>query len=178
MDEPLGAAAGNALEVAEAVDALQGRGPADLVSLTLDLAERVSNSPRPDLARWLEDGTAWRKWVALVEAQGGDATTLERMTSLHRAPIQQQIRAEKSGRITRMDAGLIGRACVLLGAGRGRATDAIDPAVGVADLRKCGEEISAGEPLLTIHARSVETLTPALALIEQAIEVSSGDKAD
>ena len=76
MSEPLGHTAGNALEVWESVETLQGRGPADLVKLTLDLAERIANVPRVQLAKWLEDGTAWRKWIAMVEAQGGGEPTL------------------------------------------------------------------------------------------------------
>ncbi len=85
MDEPLGETAGNALEVAEAVDCLQGGGPRDLRELTLDLAAQVSTVSRAQLTQWLSDGTAWRKFVALVEAQQGDATALERMVETHRA---------------------------------------------------------------------------------------------
>ena len=81
MDEPLGRAVGNALEVAEAVETLQGRGPNDLVQLTLDLAAEVATAPRAQLARWLNDGTAWKKFVALVEAQDGDASALEKMAT-------------------------------------------------------------------------------------------------
>ena len=171
MDEPLGHTAGNALEVWESVETLQGRGPSDLVALTLDLAERVTSTPRAKLAGWLDDGTAWRKWVQLVEAQGGDASAMERILEIHRAPLQQQIRAERSGRIVRMDAELIGRAVVLLGGGRAKASDAIDYAVGVSDVAKVGALVSAGEPLLTIHARDTATLAPAFAFIERALLV-------
>src|SRR5205814_7408618 len=83
MNEPLGRTVGNALELAEAIDALRGAGPPDVVNLVLDLAIRVANAPRLQLQRWLQDGTAWRKFVAMVEAQDGDASALERMTQIH-----------------------------------------------------------------------------------------------
>src|SRR3984893_5405720 len=87
MDEPLGRAVGNALEVAECVEILHGRGPDDLVKLIVGLARKGSNVPRRRLARWLEDGSAWRKFVQLVEAQDGDARALEKIEMVHRAPI-------------------------------------------------------------------------------------------
>ncbi|MEO7318178.1 MAG: thymidine phosphorylase [Chthoniobacteraceae bacterium] len=171
MDEPLGHTAGNALEVAESVDTLQGRGPRDLVQLTLDLAAQVSNVSRDQLAAWLTDGTAWRKFVAMVEAQNGHASTLERIAQVHRAPIIRELPALASGRIARMDAGTIGRACVALGAGRAKASDAIDFAVGISGIRKVGEDIRKGETLLRIHARSEASLRAVLPEIERGIEV-------
>ncbi|MGH7936626.1 MAG: thymidine phosphorylase, partial [Chthoniobacterales bacterium] len=79
MDEPLGRSVGNALEVAEAVEILQGGGPKDLVKLILDLAEKVSETPRAQLAKRLQDGTAWKKFISLVYAQDGDATSVEKL---------------------------------------------------------------------------------------------------
>jgi len=172
MAEPLGAAVGNALEVAECVDAMQGRGPADMVNLTLDLCERVANSPRETLARWLEDGTAWKKFVAMTEAQGGDATALERLTEVHRAPIIHDIPAPHAGRIAKLDAGAIGRATVLLGGGRAKASDSVDFAVGFSAVRKVGETVAAGEPLMRIHARNEATLQQAEAVLTGALVVT------
>ena len=172
MDEPLGRAVGNALEVAEAVECLRGGGPPDITELTLDLAEKVSDAPRAQLARWLEDGTAWKKFAALVEAQGGDATALERLTEIHRAPIIHEVCAGQSGRIARMDAGGIGRACVALGAGRAQATDTIDFAVGVSAIQSVGTAVARGEPLLRIHARSDASLQAVLPLIAAAISIA------
>ncbi len=171
MDEPLGHTAGNALEVTEAVETLQGRGPRDLVKLTLDLAAQVSTASRERLAAWLADGTAWKKFVAMVEAQGGDATALERIAEVHRAPCHHDIPASASGRIARMDGGTIGRACVALGAGRAKASDTIDFAVGVSAIRKIGESVERGETLLRIHARSEETLRAVLPDFERAVEI-------
>ena len=172
MDEPLGHTAGNALEVAESVDTLQGRGPRDLVELTLDLGAQVSSVTREQLAAWLTDGTAWRKFVSMVEAQNGHASTLERIAQVHRAPIIHELPAPTGGRIARMDAGAIGRACVALGAGRAKASDAIDFAVGISGIRKVGENIGKSEPLLRIHARSETSLRAVLPEIERGIEVA------
>lgn len=169
MDEPLGHTAGNALEVWESVETLQGRGPSDLVALTLDLAERIAPVPRTQLAAWLADGTAWRKWCAMVEAQNGHAADTERMLEIHKAPIIRTITADHDGIVQRMDAELIGRACVALGAGRAKAADAVDFAVGFSGIAKVGQRISKGEPLLTLHARDAATLASAQRLAEQAL---------
>ncbi len=173
MDEPLGLSAGNALEVAESVDCLQGRGPRDTVELTLDLAAQVSTASRARLAGWLNDGTAWQKFVAMVEAQGGDATALERITTVHRAPVVHDFPAPHAGQLTGLDAGLIGRACVALGAGRTKATDAIDFAVGCDAFKKVGRRVERGETLLRIHARTESSLQAVLPLIERAVTVTS-----
>ena len=171
MNEPLGHTAGNALEVWESVETLQGRGPADLVALTLDLAERVANVPRTQLAKWLADGTAWRKWVQLVEAQGGRAADTERILEIHAAAIRYVVAAPRDGTLARMDAGLIGRACIALGAGRSKASDAIDFAVGVSGIAKVGASVSTGDPFLTIHARDESALAAARAFVDKAIGI-------
>src|SRR6266702_3390947 len=89
MDEPLGRNVGNALEVAECVEILQGGGPPDLIKLMIDLAEKVSETPRAKLQKRLQDGSAWKKFVSLVYAQDGDATMLEKILDQHRALIVQ-----------------------------------------------------------------------------------------
>ncbi|HEY0369028.1 MAG TPA: hypothetical protein VGC85_05485, partial [Chthoniobacterales bacterium] len=162
---------GNALEVAECVEILQGRGPTDLIDLIVDLARKVSTAPREELVTRLNDGSAWRKFVALVEAQDGDASALERMLDVHRAPMQQPIVAAASGTITAVDAETIGRASVLLGAGRQKANDAVDFAVGFSELKKVGEKVARGEPLMVVHARdeaAVRAITP---LLEKAVAI-------
>jgi pyrimidine-nucleoside phosphorylase len=171
MDEPLGCTVGNALEVVEAVETLQGGGPPDFVNLTLDLCERVADSPRERLAGWLKDGTAWRRFVALVEAQGGDAAALEKLSDVHRAPLVEPLPAPRDGTVKRVDAGILGAAGVQLGAGRRKATDAIDPAVGFSGLRKTGDRVVAGEPLVFIHARSAESLAGLRGTIASAFVV-------
>jgi len=155
MDEPLGRTVGNALEVREAVEALQGRGPDDLVNITLDLAAAVSDTPRDVLAKRLRDGSAWRKFLALVEAQGGDLRVFDDPASFHPAPVIRPLPAPVDGIVRKVDAGSIGRAAVELGAGRHKTTDSIDPAVGFSGIKKTGEPVATGEPLLWIHAASV-----------------------
>jgi pyrimidine-nucleoside phosphorylase len=168
MDEPLGHTVGNALEVAEALETLRGGGPDDLKRLTLDLAERVANVPRAILEKWLNDGTAWKKFTALVEAQGGDSGTLEKIAEIHRAPVIHEFLAQKNGSVTKMDAGAIGLACVQLGAGRQKTGDAIDFAVGCSAIAKLGARVEKGEPLLRIHARNEASLQNVLPLFEKA----------
>jgi pyrimidine-nucleoside phosphorylase len=171
MDEPLGRAVGNALEVAEVVETLHGRGPVDLVQLTLDLAERVSSAGRAALESWLNDGNAWRKFVAMVEAQDGDPTALENIATIHAAPIVHPLLAHTSATVTKVDAEAVGRASVFLGAGRARATDEIDFAVGISRIKKIGEHVEANEPLLFVHARTDQALASVLPLLEKAVRL-------
>ena len=171
MDQPLGRAVGNALEVAECVEILQGGGPPDLVKLIVDLAEQVSTSSQAQLKKRLKDGRAWKKFVSVVYAQDGDATALEKIADLHRAPIVQPLPAKLSGIVKKMDAELIGRASVLLGAGRQKTGDAIDFAVGISGIKKIGEHVDLDEPLLLVHARNDQTLGSVLPILEKAIEI-------
>src|SRR3989440_8934451 len=171
MDEPLGRTVGNALEVTECVEVLQGGGPPDVAKLVLDLAEQVSTAKRTQLATWLKAGTAWRKFISLVYAQDGDASSLEKLGELHRAPVIQPFVAKSAGKVTRMDAETIGRVSLLLGGGRQTANDAIDFAVGLSDIKKIGERVEKGQPLLTVHARNEQTLRAVLPLLEKAVAV-------
>jgi pyrimidine-nucleoside phosphorylase len=172
MDEPLGCAVGNALEVAECVEILQGGGPSDVVNLVLDLAEQVSTAPRATLARWLSDGTAWRKFISLVYAQDGDASSLEKITEVHSAPIIHPVLAQTSGTVTKMDAETIGRASLLLGGGRHKIDDTIDFGVGLSGIKKIGEQVEAQEPLFFVHARTDQALHSVLSLLERVSEIS------
>jgi len=171
MDEPLGQAVGNALEIAECVDTLQGGGPPDLIKLVLDLAEKVSDTPRDNLAKRLQDGSAWKKLVALVYAQDGDATALEIMRQIHQAPVVRPIESPSQGMVKKMDAESIGRASLLLGAGRQKVDEAIDFAVGISALKKVGETVAKNEPLMFVHARSESSLEAVLPLLKSAATV-------
>src|SRR2546421_876643 len=171
MDEPLGRTVGNALEVTECVEVLQGGGPPDVAKLVLDLAEQVSTAKRAQLATWLKDGTAWRKFISLVYAQDGDASSLEKLGELHRAPVIQPFVAKSAGKVTKMDAETIGRASLLLGGGRQTADDAIDFAVGLSGIRKIGERVEKGQSLLFVNARNDQTLRAVLPLLEKAVAV-------
>src|SRR6266480_5041442 len=171
MDEPLGRNVGNALEVAECVEILQGGGPPDLIKLIVDLAEKVSETPRAQLEKRLQDGSAWKKFVSLVYAQDGDATMLEKILEQHRAPIIQSWPAKSAGKVKKIDAELIGRASVQLGAGRQKADDAIDFAVGFSKIKKVGEQVAVDEPLFMIHARNERSIVNITPLLEKAVEV-------
>jgi len=171
MDEPLGRTVGNALEVAECVEILKGGGPPDVVKLVLDLAEQVSTAKRAQLATWLQDGTAWKKFISLVYAQDGDASSLEKLGEVHRAPVIQPFVAKSAGKVTKMDAETIGRVSLLLGGGRQTADDAIDFAVGLSGIKKVGERVEKGEPLLTVHSRSDQAMRLVMPLLEKAVDV-------
>jgi thymidine phosphorylase len=171
MDEPVGRTVGNALEVAECVEVLQGGGPPDLVKLVIDLAEKISGTPRPELVKRLQNGTAWKKFISLVYAQDGDATLVEKILDSHEAPIIQPFPAQSAGVVKRMDAELIGRASTILGAGRQRETDQVDFSVGFAKIKKIGEKVEVDEPLFVIHARNERSIVNITPLIEKAVEI-------
>ena len=153
MDQPLGRAAGNALEVAECVEVLRGGGPPDLVELTLDLALKLVPASREQLRAHLSDGSAWEKFVGMVEAQEGDAAALEKIREVHSAPVITDLPAISRGTLTRLDALEIGRLCVELGAGRAKAGDAVDFSVGVECLKKEGDAVERGETVVRVHSR-------------------------
>lgn len=171
MSEPLGRTVGNALEVAEAIECLNGGGPDDLRSLVLDLAEEITPATREELAELLNNGTARAKFDQVVAAQGGNPTDLEKMAEIHVAPLILEVPAPDTGTVSQVDAGLIGQAALQLGAGRARAHDDVDFAVGFDRLVKCGEEIHQGAPLCRIHARTRVDFEMAEALIDQAIRI-------
>lgn len=171
MDEPLGHAVGNALEVVEAIDALHGKGPADLIELTLDLASAISSVGREQLGAGIEDGTAWEKFVAMVEAQGGDSSSLDDFAAAHAAPFIRDVAAPRAGTVRAVDAGAIGRASLALGAGRRIASDTVDPAVGFDRLAKTGTTVSAGDLLARVHARSENDASHACDRILRAIDI-------
>lgn len=172
MDQPLGRTAGNALEVAEAADCLRGQGPPDVVELVLDLAERISPLPREALRKRLQDGTAWQTWIRLVEAQGGDASAMERIREVRRAPVIRVLEAPSGGTVIRYCADAVGRACVALGAGRAKASDAVDPRVGCEILAKTGDRVERSQPLARIHAADESAAARAAATVLAGITIA------
>lgn len=171
MNEPTGHAAGNALEVMEAVQCLQGRGPADLEDLVIELAVAVSVSGREQLREMLRNGKAWKKFQQMVQAQRGDVSSLERLDRIHRAPVIREFKAPRSGTLTRMDARTVGLVCVQLGAGRAKASDAVDFAVGCDHIAKTGTQIAFGDLLLRIHARTDSAAEQALQMLGEGVVV-------
>jgi len=171
MSEPTGRAVGNALEVIEAIEALEGGGPGDLRKITLDLAQVIAGVARVELERLLDDGSARAKFDALVVAQGGNPADLPRFAEIHRAPEVREVLAPTTGVIDKVDAGLIGQAAVQLGACRARVTDGVDHAVGIDRLMKIGEHAYAGHPLCRIHANQRADFDMAEAMVLRAIHI-------
>ncbi len=163
MDQPLGYAIGNALEVREAIQTLRGDGPRDLRDLAfelgaalLQLAGKASDAAgaQAQLQIALDSGAALAKLRAFVAYQGGDPTYIDRPEQFPVAPIVVPLPAHATGYVAAIDTETLGYAAVTLGAGRTVKTDPIDPAVGFVLHRKIGDYIQAGDPLLTIHART------------------------
>ena len=159
MEQPLGRAVGNALEVKEAIETLGGRGPAELEGLSIRLAAemlRLAGHPPVELRRLLTDGSALRKFAELITAQDGDPRVVDDPALLPAAPVQQPVTAQTHGYLARADALEIALAGKALGAGRDRKDATIDLAVGVVLEKKIGDAVKAGEVLAVIHARSAE----------------------
>ena len=170
MNQPLGWAVGNALEVREAIDTLHEGGPMDFRQHCLVIAAELlwlggaafSSDEGLEMAQdALASGAAWEKLVAMVRAQGGDVSQLENPDKLPRARLVRATPAPRSGYLSDIDAGQIGLAAVELGAGRTRKGDSIDHAVGVIVHYKVSEHVGAGTPLFTIHANDEEKLVMA-----------------
>jgi len=154
MNEPLGHAVGNALEVAESLDILRGCGPSDLREITLDLAEKVATVDRAQLENWLDNGSALQKFENMVTCQGGDAGLLRDFSTVHPAALIRELEVPNSGVIEMVDADTVGRASLALGAGRGKADDEIDFSVGFDQIAKVGDEVKTGDCVARIHASS------------------------
>ena len=169
MDVPLGRAVGNAVEVEESVQALQGNGPADLMEVTLALAGQMLALAGLDAdpAAAIADGRALASYRAMVRAQGGDPDA-----PLPRAAHIQVLPAPASGWLTGLDALAVGTAAWRLGAGRARKEDAVSAAAGVICLAKPGDRVQHGQPLLELRADDPERFGPALAALDGAAEVS------
>ncbi len=177
MDQPLGRSIGNFLEVREALACLQGRGPQDLVGLTVRLAARmltvagicqkVSEAERTCRDR-IDDGSAWETFLKNVHYQGGDLDIVRKPEQGPRARLIRPVRSEANGFVHRIDAYGVGLAATVLGAGRAQQSDVVLPAVGIELLKVQGEEVARGEELCLIHAESEDRFEQAETLVEQA----------
>ncbi|QDV37263.1 thymidine phosphorylase [Tautonia plasticadhaerens] len=184
MDQPLGKAVGNAVEVAECVRVLRGEGPEDLRDLSIALAAEML--VLGGVAESLEDGTelcfrsittgaALDHFRRVVEAQGGDPRAVDDLTRLPVPTVLRDVPSPSAGVVTSCWARPIGHAAMLLGAGRARAEDAIDPAVGILLHKKLGDRVAEGEPLCTVLANAEgPVLDRALAEVAAAFEVGDG----
>ena len=162
MDQPLGSAIGNALEVAEAVRTLQGRGPADLVELAAALTgellrlagqETDEAAARKRALGTIGSGTALAKLRAMVEAQFGDVGQIDDPRRLPQAPVAAELPSPRSGYVVSVDAEALAWIALELGAGRHKKGDPIDHAVGLVVTAKVGDLVRAGEPLAVVHCR-------------------------
>jgi pyrimidine-nucleoside phosphorylase len=160
MDQPLGRAVGNALEIVEAVEMLRGKAPADYTEVTLALTAEMLMlggkaasiaEARQKLQKAVADGTAVLKLKEIVWAQGGDPRAIDDYGLLPRARSTTDVVATQDGFVTAIDTEGVGLAAVALGAGRQRVDSPIDPAVGFTLLRKVGEPVKAGEPVVRVH---------------------------
>ena len=181
MNQPLGYAVGNTLEVREAIDTLRDQGPSDLREHCLKMAGHMlhlsgkadSVSSGSELAsKTLKDGSAFQSFRKMVSAQGGDTKYIDNPEQLDHAEITTTVNSSQDGFLSRMDAINIGKAAVILGAGRERKNDPIDLAVGIVVHQKVGSHISVGDPLFTIHANNSEKVAPATEEALTGIEVN------
>jgi pyrimidine-nucleoside phosphorylase len=171
MNQPLGHAVGNALEVKEAIDTLQGGGPADFREHCLDMGAhllmlagkaRTRPAARAILSAALANGAAWQKFRQLVIAQGGDVGVVDDPGRLPQATLIEEVASPESGYLARVDAREVGLSAVELGAGRATKEDAIDHAVGLMIYHKVGERVEAGQPLFAVHANNPDRLAAAI----------------
>ncbi|AEG15463.1 pyrimidine-nucleoside phosphorylase [Desulfofundulus kuznetsovii DSM 6115] len=177
MDQPLGFAVGNALEVREAIATLSGQGPSDLRELCLVLGGHMLvlaggatdvEEGMNRLAGLLERGRALDKFREMVKAQGGDPRVADEPDLLPEASYKEQVKAQEDGYVAAIHAERIGRVAMLLGAGRKTKEDTIDPAVGVVLHKKVGDRVKAGDVLATLHVNNPDNLATARQLIASA----------
>ena len=181
MDQPLGNMIGNALEVVEVVDVLRGDGPEDLRELCLELAgwmlhlggvyDTVAKGKQQSAAL-ISSGRALQQFRQMVELQGGDARIIDDITRLPQARHTVQVSSAKAGYLASMQCEQIGTACVILGGGRERKEDSVDPAVGIVLHKKVGNRVAAGEALATIHYTDEAKGARARQLIEASCVVT------
>jgi len=175
MEVPLGAAIGNAIEVEESLEVLQGGGPQDVVALTLALAREMLDAVGltgvdPDAA--LRDGRAMDAWRALVQAQGGDPDA-----PLAQAPEREEVRADRDGFVEAMDAYAFGVAAWRLGAGRARKEDPVSASAGVLLHRKPGDAVKHGDVLFELRAEDAQRIPGALEALQGATTISPAEPA-
>jgi thymidine phosphorylase len=180
MDVPLGRAVGNALEVAESLDVLRGNGAEDLSALCRALAVRMLTlaglaATDEEAGRRVDEaiasGRALERFARMVDAQGGDPAVVDDPARLPAAPGRATVAAPRAGYLTGLDAELVGHAAVALGAGRSRAEDRVDPAVGLTLHAKPGDPLALGQPIVEIHYRDEASRDRAQALVASAIAV-------
>ena len=182
MNQPLGNAVGNSLEVVEAIEALKGGGPHDfrehclhVCAHLLVLGKRAKNlgDGRAQAEKAMANGSAFEKFRALVKAQGGDVSYVDDTTKFPRAKFVEVVASPMDGNLSQIQARSVGEASVILGGGRAKKSDSIDHAVGLIIQRKVGERVAHGEPLFTIHANDESKLVEAREMVLKAHSFSN-----
>ena len=185
MDEPLGRAVGNALEVAESIECLRGHGPADTMEVTFALGEqmlllagaaRTGDEARHQLREVIASGAALEKFREMIRAQGGDVDVVDNPSRLPQARLHEDVLASRDGWVSEVDAMEVALAALRLGAGRARAEDSVDHAVGVSHLVKCGERVERGTRLCRIHANDETALREAKERLAGAMAMADAKK--
>ncbi|MFN8052350.1 MAG: thymidine phosphorylase [Acidimicrobiales bacterium] len=174
MDQPLGRAVGNAVEVTESLEVLQGGGPADLVEVTLALARRMVElaGGSTDPADVIASGAAMDRWNAMISAQGGDPSA-----PLPRATAIETFTAGSDGYVARIDARMVGEAAWRLGAGRARKEDPVSATAGVILRAVAGDRVAAGDPLFELHVDDPSRLDAAREALAGAVEIGDAPPA-
>ena len=181
MNQPLGFAVGNALEVKEAIDTLHGKGPADFAEHCLHVASHMLligekaetlEEARLLVEKTLNSGEAWQKFRSMVINQGGDVSFVDHPEKMPLAPAIETVNSPRDGYLKWIDAKEIGETTVDMGAGRKKKEDMIDHAVGVIIHNKVGDKVNKGEALFTLHANTRDSLNKAQERILNAHEIS------
>jgi pyrimidine-nucleoside phosphorylase len=186
MDQPLGRMVGNALEVQECIEILHGGGPEDLRELCLHLAawmfflggasKTVAEGKRRS-EEIISSGKAFERFRQMVELQGGDISVIDDPTRLPGTEHRVEVPSSQTGYVTSIACEQVGTACVILGGGRARKEDNVDPAVGIAVHKKIGHHVSVGESLCTIHSHSDAQAARAKTLLEESYKISTSPPA-
>jgi pyrimidine-nucleoside phosphorylase len=179
MDQPLGNMIGNALEVMEVVEVLRGGGPEDLRELCLELAGWMLHlggvsgtvaDGKQQSEKLISSGKALDTFRQMVELQGGDARVIDDASRLPQAGHKATILSNRDGYLASVQCEQVGTACVILGGGRERKEDSVDPAVGIVLHKKVGDRVTAKEPLATIHYNEETKAARARQLIEESVQ--------
>ena len=180
MEEPLGFAVGNNLEVKEAIDALHGNGPDDLMTVCYTLAAHMISLGKnisyeeavKEAKESVESGRAFDTFVKMAEMQGGDTSYILSPETFPVSPVQTELKAPRSGYLTYINTEGVGTAAGILGAGRSKKEDAVDPCAGIILHKKLGQKVEAGEPLANLYTSDNSLLDAGLRHLESCYEIS------
>ena len=182
MNQPLGKSVGNSVEIIETIQALKGSGPDDLMRETIELSALMLTlsgrcKSRVQAVKMLNEkivsGEALEKFREMVRLHGGKTAFIENHSLLPKAKYSKDLFSHKSGYVSEVDANLVGRACLVLGAGRSKTTDTIDHASGITDIVKIGDRIGKGTRLLTLFSNDRKKLNEACKLASCAVKTSN-----